>query len=84
MYLFSFILCDKVVAYVNNKGANLRTFTTMLTIIMSCILLMLIVPNFATCYEYAMLKCCQYTTNDLKVCHVGMKKVLIKEAQPSF
>jgi len=72
------------VAYVNNKGANLRTFTTALTIIMSCILLMLIVPYFATCYEYAMSKCCQYTTNDLKVCHVGKKEVFIKEAQSSF
>lgn len=51
---------------------------------MSCILLMLIVPYFATCYEYAMSKCCQYTTNDLKVCHVGKKEVFIKEAQSSF
>ncbi len=45
---------------------------------------MLIVLYFATCYEYTMSKCCQYTTNDLKVAHVGMKEVLIKEAQSSF
>lgn len=45
---------------------------------------MLIVLYFATCYEYAISKCCQCTINGLKVCHVGMKEVLIKEAQPSF
>jgi hypothetical protein len=73
-------LLDKVIAYVKDEGANLNTFTTTLTSIISCVPLQLPQPYVAICYGYVMLKCCQYVTNDLKVCG-GMQEVFIKDGR---
>jgi hypothetical protein len=61
-------LLDKVTAYVKDEGANLNTLIIRLTSIISCVPLQLPQPHVAICYGHAMLKCCQYATNDLKVC----------------
>jgi hypothetical protein len=54
--------------YVKDKGANLNTFTIVMTNIVSYTSFVLTMPYFATCYGHAMSKCCQYVTNDLKLC----------------
>jgi len=74
---------DKIIAYFKDKGANQNTLTTALTNIVSCVLLLLPQPYVASFYGHAMSKCCQYATNDLKMCG-GMKEVLIKKVQSSL
>jgi hypothetical protein len=61
-------LLDKVIAYVKDEGANLNTLIIRLTSIISCVPLQLSQPHVAIYYGHAMSKCCQYATNDLKVC----------------
>jgi hypothetical protein len=61
---------------VKDKGANLNTFTTTITNIVSCVPLVLLQPYVVICYGHAMFKCYQYATNDLKVFN-GMKEVSI-------
>jgi hypothetical protein len=68
---------DKVIAYVTDETTNLNTLTTTLTNISSCVPLQLPQPYVAICYGHVMLKCCQYASNDLKVCG-GMQEVSIK------
>ncbi len=53
-----------------------------LTNIVSCVILLLPQPCVVSCYGHAMSKCCQYATNDLKVCE-GMKEVSIIKVQSS-
>jgi hypothetical protein len=74
---------DKVITYFKDKGVNQNTFTTTLTIIVCCVLLLLPQPYIVSFYGHAMSKCCQYVTNDLKVCG-GMKEVSIKKVQSSL
>jgi hypothetical protein len=81
--LAQYNLLDKVITYFKNKGVNLNTLTIVLTNIISCFLLLLPQPYIASCYGHAMSKCCQYATNDLKVCG-GMKEVSIKKVQSSL
>lgn len=50
-------LLDKVIAYVKNEGANLNTFTTTLTNIVSYVSLLLPQPYVISCYGHAMSKC---------------------------
>ncbi len=68
---------DKAITYFKNKGVNQNTLTMALTNIVSCVLFLLRQPYVASFYGHAMSKCCQYATNDLKVCG-GMKEVSIK------
>ncbi len=77
--LVQYELLDKVITYVKDEGANLNTLTTTLTNIVSYVPLQLSQPYAAICYGHVMSKCCQYNTNDLKVCG-GMRKVFIKDA----
>lgn len=48
--LFHFNLCDKVIAYVKDKGTNLNILTNSLTIIVSCVPLMLPQP-YDICWQ---------------------------------
>jgi hypothetical protein len=56
--LSQYELLDKVIMYVKDEGANLSTFTTALTIIISCVPLSLPQPYAIVYYEHAMFKCC--------------------------
>jgi hypothetical protein len=47
---------------------------------MSCVPLMLPQPYVDNCYGHVTFQCCQYVTNDLKICG-SMKEVSIKDAQ---
>ncbi len=76
--LTQYELLDKVIAYVKDEGANLNTLITTLTNIVYCVPLQLPQPYATICHGHAMSKCCQYVTNDLKVCG-GMQKVSIKD-----
>jgi hypothetical protein len=67
-------LLDKVITYVKDESANLNTFTMALTNNVSCDPFMLPQPYATICYGHAMFKCCQYVTNDFKVCS-GMHEV---------
>ncbi len=60
-----------------DEGANSSTLTMVLTSIVSCVPLMLLQPYATISYGHAMSKCCQYGTNDLKMCN-GMREVSIK------
>ncbi len=51
--------------------------------IVFCVLFILSQPYVAICYGHAMFKCCQYVTNDIKVCN-GMWEVFIKDVQSSL
>jgi hypothetical protein len=66
--LAQFGLCDKVISYVKDKGANLNTLTIAMTSVVSYTSFMLTMPYFATCYGHALSRCCQYVANDSKVC----------------
>ncbi len=66
-----------------DEGVNLNTLITIFIKIILCDLLMITKFYFATCYGHAMTKCCQYGTNDIKVCG-GMKELSIKDAQSSL
>jgi hypothetical protein len=48
--LFHFNLCDKVIVYVKDKGTNLNILTNSLTIIVSCVPLMLPQP-YDICWQ---------------------------------
>jgi len=48
--LTSYILLDKVIAYVKDEGANLNTFTTTLTNIVCYVYLLLSQPYVINCY----------------------------------
>jgi len=76
-------LFNKVVAYIKDEATNLNTFITTLINIVYCVPLQLPQPYIAICYGHAISKCCQYATNDLKVCG-GMWKVFIEDAQSSL
>ncbi len=81
--LAQYNLLNKIIAYVKNKSANLNTFIVALINIVSCVSFLLPQPYATSCYGHAMSKCCQYVTNDLKMCG-GMKGVSIKKVQSSF
>jgi len=68
---------------VKDEGANLSTLVMALTNIVSCIPLMLSQPYATISYGHAMSKCCQYATNDLKMCN-GMREVSIKAIEFSL
>jgi hypothetical protein len=61
------------------KEGNLSTKTTILTSLVSCEVLGLTTPFVGACWGHAMFKCCQYATNDSKIC-VGITSISIKEA----
>jgi hypothetical protein len=52
-----FDLCDKVIVYVKDKGANLNTLTNTSTNILSYFPLMLPQPYASNCFGHAMSKC---------------------------
>jgi hypothetical protein len=70
----------QVIAYVKDERVNISTKTTILISIISCEVLGLTTPFVGACWGHAMSKCCQYATNDSKVC-VGLTSISIKEAQ---
>ncbi len=76
-------LLDKVLTYVKDEGANLSTFTMALMNIVSYVPFMLSQPYATIFYGHDMSKCCQYATNDLKMCN-GMREVSIKAIQFSL
>jgi hypothetical protein len=73
-------LLDKVIPYVEDEGVNLNTLTTTLISIVSCVPLQLTQHYVAIYYGHVMLKCCQYATNDFKVCG-RMQEVFIKDGR---
>ena len=75
--------CSQVIAYMKDESANLATLTTALLSVLSCPLLGLSKPYAGVCFGHMMLKACQHTTADEKVC-TGMKEVLIKNAQDAL
>ncbi len=77
--LVEFNLTSKVIAYVKDEGANLNSFTTTLTSIMSCEPLQLLQPFVGFCFGHVMSKACQYAMNEAKV-GAGMKEVNLKDA----
>jgi hypothetical protein len=81
--LTQYNLLNKVITYVKNESANLNTPIVALTSIVSCVPPLLPQPYATNYYGHAMSKCCQYATNELKVCG-SMKEGSIKEAQSSF
>jgi len=60
-------LLDKLIAYVQDEGGNLSTFTQALISIISYRPLGLIVLWQGLCFSHAFNKTCQYTYNDIKV-----------------
>jgi hypothetical protein len=70
-----------VIAYVKNEGGNLSTMTIALTSIVSCEVLGLTTPFVGACWGHAMSKCCQYATDDSKVC-VGLTFILSRKHNP--
>jgi hypothetical protein len=66
----SFGLLNKVIAFVKDKGANLRTMTTTLKSIVFCAMLDLPTPFPRTCWGHVMSKIAQYAVDDSKVCGV--------------
>jgi hypothetical protein len=52
-----FDLCNKVIAYVKDEGANLNTLTNVLTRIVSYVPLMLPQPYAGNCFGHVMSKC---------------------------
>lgn len=70
-------LFDKIMTYVKDEGANLSTITMALMNIISCVPFMLLQTYATISYGHAMSKCCQYATNDFKMCN-GMREVSIK------
>jgi methylaspartate ammonia-lyase len=70
----------QVIAYVKDEACNISTKTIVLTSIASCEVLGLTTPFVGACWGHTMSKCCQYATNDSKVC-VGLTSISIKEAQ---
>ncbi len=74
--LFHLNLCDKVIAYVKDKGTNLNILTNSLTIIVSCVPLMLPQP-YDICWQ--MLSKCYWWCESF-----SMREILIKDAQTSL
>jgi len=66
--LGSFGLLNKVIAFVKDKGANLRIMTTTLKNIVSCDMLDFPTPFAGTCWGHVMSKVAQYAIDDSKVC----------------
>lgn len=67
--LGSFGLLDKVIAYINaDKGSNLASLTTILTLVVSCSSLKLVSPFVGSCFKHIMSKATQYAIDDSKVC----------------
>ncbi len=60
-----------VFVYVKDEGNNFSTITFALTFVLSCELLELLTPFVGACWGHAMSKCCQYPTNDSKLCELG-------------
>ena len=81
--LLYFHLIDKGILYVKDEGSNLRTLASSLPIVGSCKPLALLQPYPQVCFRHIMLKVCQNSTYDTKLC-VGMKKVSIKDTQTNL
>jgi hypothetical protein len=69
-----------VLAYVKNERNNLSIMTFVLTSIVSCEVLRLLALFVGSSWGHAMSKCCQYSTDDSKVC-ACLSSISIKEAQ---
>ncbi|KAJ7538060.1 hypothetical protein O6H91_11G033100 [Diphasiastrum complanatum] len=76
-------LTSRIIGYVKDEGANLNTMTNALISVVDCEPLNLCEPYAGNCFGHVMSKCCQYATNDAKVC-AGMKSISLKEAQTSL
>lgn len=78
--LQSFNLTNKTIAYVKDEGANLNILTAALTSIVSCGPLQLAQPYAGTCFGHVMSNCCQYATNEDKICN-QMHEISLEDAQ---
>jgi hypothetical protein len=65
--LDKFALTHKIVAYVKDKGFNLRTCVQALKVVVSCGHLNTTEPFDGYCFGHVLLKVCQYATFDHKV-----------------
>ncbi|KAJ7552447.1 hypothetical protein O6H91_06G055400 [Diphasiastrum complanatum] len=82
--LSQYNLTSRIIGYVKDEGANLNMMTNALIFVVDCEPLNLCEPYAGTCFGHVMSKCCQYATNDAKVC-AGMKSMIsLKEAQSSL
>ena len=81
--LDEFKLTDKIVACVQDEGANLATLERALQLTVSCDILGLANPFSSACFGHIMSKVCQYATNDEQMCK-GMKEVSLKNAHKSL
>jgi hypothetical protein len=78
--LVEFNLTSKVITYVKDEGANLISFTTTLTCVVSCEPLQLLQLFASFRFGHVMSKACQYATNETKA-GVGMKEINLKDVQ---
>ncbi len=60
-----------VFVYVKDEGNNFSSMTFALTFFLSCEVLELLTPFVGAYWGHAMSKCCQYPTNDSKLCELG-------------
>lgn len=68
-----FALCEKVIALMKDKGANLNTLITSLTRIVFFVPLVL--PQVQHNHMLPIIsKCCEYASNDLKVCSMESRR----------
>jgi len=75
-----FGLLNKVIAFVKDKGTNIRIMTTTLKNIVFCDMLDLPTPFARTCWGHVMSKATQYAIDDIKVCG-GLREANLKSAQ---
>lgn len=67
VFLFSYKLLDKVIAYVKDEGENSFTLVRTFSFVVKCVLLAIEIPWQGTCFWHAFNKACQYAYNDTKI-----------------
>jgi hypothetical protein len=80
IFLDSYGLRKKTIAYVRDEGSNLNTMTITLKLIISCDMLGLEESFPCTCFGHAFSKACQYPTIEEIFCK-NLRYVLIKSTQ---
>jgi hypothetical protein len=72
-----YLLLDKLITYVKDKGGNLSTLPKALNYVVNCVPLKLVAPWQGSCFGHAFSKACQYAYNDAPKC-LGFGKVSLK------
>jgi hypothetical protein len=82
VFLSSYKLLDKVIAYVKDENENLFTLARTFSFVVKCVPLAIETPWQGTCFGHAFNKPYRYACNDTKIA-IGFEKSVSKIDKPS-